>query len=83
MLYEECLLYGLSSFIISIPVSVLVTYGIYLSVRNQMDFGFILPWKAILIAVIAIFASVGAAMLYGGRKLAKEDLVEALRNENA
>lgn len=83
MLYEECLLYGFRSLIISIPVSVLVTYGIYLSIRNQMDFGFILPWKAILIAVIAIFASVGAAMLYGGRKLAKENLVEALRNENA
>lgn len=83
MLYEECLLYGFRSLIISIPVSVLVTYGIYLSVRNKLDFGFILPWKAILIAVIAIFASVGAAMLYGGRKLAKENLVEALRNENA
>ncbi|MEE8808309.1 MAG: FtsX-like permease family protein [Lactimicrobium sp.] len=83
MLYQECLLYGVRSLIISIPVSILVTYGIYRAVYNEMNIGFIISWKAILIACIAIFASVGAAMLYGGRKLARENLVEALRNENA
>ena len=47
-----------------------------------MNQGFCLPWYSILLAVFSVFAVVFATMLYARSRLRRDNLIEALRNEN-
>ena len=82
MLRFECVLYGCKSLLYGIPVSVLVTYGIYRVVANSMDTRFFIPGASILIAICSVFAVVFATMLYARGKLRKENLIDSIRRES-
>ena len=82
MLDYECILYGLKSLLLGLPVSALVTYFIYKAVDISMEIGYFLPWKAVLIAAFSVFAVVFATMMYSMSKLKKDDPVDTLKNEN-
>lgn len=47
-----------------------------------IDTDFYLPWGAVLIAVCSVFAVVFATMLYAMRKIKKDNVIDALKNEN-
>lgn len=82
ILNYECILYGVKSLAAGLPVSVLVTYFIYKAIMISMDIGFVLPWKAIIIASLSVFAVVFTTMLYSMNKLKKDNPIDALKNEN-
>ena len=82
MMNYECLLYGTRALLWGLPVSALVTYLIYRVVDSGFETAFRLPWAAIGIAVLSVFAVVFVTMLYAMRKLKRDNPIDALKNEN-
>lgn len=82
MMNFECVLYGSRALLYGLPVSVLITWFIYLVVSEGFTAGFYLPWRAIMIAVLSVFAVVFATMLYSMRKIKEDNPMDALKNEN-
>jgi putative ABC transport system permease protein len=82
MMNFECLLYGIRALLYGLPVSAGVTYLIHLAVSEGYSIGFHLPWMAIGIAVLSVFAVVFSTMLYSMSKIKKDNLIDALKNEN-
>lgn len=82
MMNLECLMYGLKSILYGLPLSIGVTYLIYLVIMRGMDVGFLLPGSNILIAICSVFLVVFVTMGYSMRKIRKQNTVDALKNEN-
>lgn len=82
MMNFECILYGVKSLLLGLPVSIAITYYIYRSINGAYEMSFILPWKAIGIAVFSVFSVVFATMMYSMRKIKKDNPIDALKNEN-
>lgn len=82
MLNYECIFYGLKALIYGLPVSVGVTYLIYQSIENGVDMAFYVPIQSILISVISVFFVVFISMMYSMQKIRKENILDALKNEN-
>lgn len=82
MMIYECLLYGSRSLLYGIPVSVFITYIIYLVVNEGYAADFRLPINSISIAALSVFAVVFASMMYAMHKIKKDNPIDALKNEN-
>ncbi len=82
MMNYECILYGTKALLLGLPVSGLVTYLIYKAVGEGYLTTFRLPWGAVGIAVLSVFAVVFATMLYAMQKVKQDNPIDALKNEN-
>lgn len=82
MMDFECLLYGAKALLWGLPAAGAVTYLIFRSVGIGYDTAFYLPWSAVAIAVGSVFLVVFATMMYGMRKIRRDNPIDALRNEN-
>ncbi|MCM1467519.1 MAG: ABC transporter permease [Alistipes sp.] len=82
MMNFECLLYGSKALFFGLPVSGAVTYLIYRVVLNGYETRFRLPWGAVGIAVLSVFAVVFSTMMYSMRKIQSDNLIDVLKNEN-
>lgn len=78
----ESIFFGLKSLLYSIPVSIAVSYLIYKNILGIVDMEFKLPIKPIIISVLAVFIIVFITMRYSARKIKKENILEAIREEN-
>ena len=55
----------------------------HLSMRNIVEIDMILiPWKSILMAIILVFIVITISMTYATRKIKKENILDAIREEN-
>ncbi|MFR1766731.1 MAG: FtsX-like permease family protein [Lachnospira sp.] len=75
-------MYGSKALVFGLPVSAGFTYLIYLAVYEGYETTYHLPWSAIAIAAVSVFAVVFATMLYSMRKIKKDNPIDALKNEN-
>lgn len=82
MIHYESIFYGIKALLYGLPASVLMMLFIYQTLTRQFNFGFMLPWTEIAVAVIAVFLIVSAAMLYSISKVKKENIIDALKQEN-
>ena len=83
MLRFESLFFGLKSLFYAIPVSLGVIFLMYLSMRGTVDLGTILiPWKSIFLAVILDFLVIAISMSYATKKVKKDNILDAIREEN-
>lgn len=82
MMNYESIFYGIKSLLYGLPISVIVMYLIYRSLMNSFDYGFALPWVNIVYVIIAVFLMVSSAMLYSSSKVKKENIIDALKQEN-
>lgn len=82
MMNFECLLYGSRAILYGLPVSVLITWFIYLVISEGFTTGFYLPWGAIGVAILSVFLVVFATMMYSMSKIKKDNPIDALKNEN-
>ncbi len=82
MMNYECIMYGTKSLIYGLPVSAGITFLIYKSMDIGIESNFFMPWKAVAIAVLSVFAVVFATMLYSMSKIKSDNLIETLKNEN-
>ena len=83
MILFESLFFGLKSLIYGIPVSFLCVLYIHdsmsgFSTRDHM----LIPWGAICFVVIGVFLIVLLAMRYSVHKIKKENILNAIRDEN-
>lgn len=84
MMIYECLLYGVRSIIFAAPVSIYLSYLIYEAYggSGEFAFNFFIPWYAIVISVVGVFAVVGASMAYSVSKIREDNLIDELKEEN-
>ena len=83
MMTFESILYGVKSLLFSLPVSLVMTYLVYLVASDSgYEMGFYVPWDKFIIAIASVFIIVALSMVYSIKKVNKENTVETLRNEN-
>lgn len=83
MLLFECILFGVKSLLYGIPVSLLVTVLLHLSMTDIVSFSnLMIPYGSILIAIIGVFIIVMISMWYATRKIKKDNILDAIREEN-
>lgn len=82
MIRLESILYGLKSLLIGIPLGLIGSYCIYNGIAKGLDFGYILPLKSIIIAIIFVFIIVSLTMKYSLNKINKQNIIETIREDN-
>ncbi|MEK4237007.1 ABC transporter permease [Paenibacillus sp. FSL H7-0714] len=82
MINYESIFYGIKSLLYGLPISIVVMYLIYRSMMSSFSYGFALPWMSILYVIVAVFIIVSSAMLYSSSKVKKENIIDALKQEN-
>lgn len=83
ILFFESIFFGLKSLLYALPVSMGVIYLLYQSFKRMTDFDMMLvPYGSILVAVIGVFIIIIISTLYATRKIRKENILEAIREEN-
>ncbi|MFF2912702.1 ABC transporter permease [Paenibacillus sp. NPDC057934] len=82
MMNYESIFYGGKSLLFGLPASFVVMYVIYGAFANRFSYGFTLPWISIVSVIVAVFVIVGAVMLYSSAKVKKENIIDALKQEN-
>lgn len=82
MVRLESLMYSCKALLIGIPIGLLISYGFYQSFANMVDFGYLVPWSAILISVLAVAILVWFIMRYSVRQVEKQNIIETIRSEN-
>ena len=82
MIRLESIFYGVKSLIIGIPIGILLSYGMYTVFKNSMEMEYVLPYKAIAVAVIFVAIVIGIIMKYSMSKINKQNIIETIRNDN-
>jgi len=82
MMNYESVIYGVKSLLFGLPVSLAVMILIYRSFANRFSYGFTVPWLGMLSVVVAVFVIVVSAIIFSSRKLKKENIIDALKQEN-
>lgn len=82
LLFLESLFFGLKSLIYGLPVSFFLNYLICNSISEVVNVGMIIPWTSLFVCVGGVFLIVLIAMYYSSYKVKKENILEALREEN-
>lgn len=82
MINYESIFYGIKALLYGLPISIAIMYLMYRALMNSFDYVFTLPWLSLLYVVVAVFLIVGIAMLYSSGKVKKENIIDALKQEN-
>lgn len=82
MLNFESLFYGLKSLIYGIPAGILASLGLFAAMRSGIGITYSFQWLYVVICIVAVFAIVFITMLYSSAKFKKENIIEALKEEN-
>ena len=82
MIRLESIFYGVKSLVIGIPIGILLSYGIYNIFKDNMGMEYVLPIKAIIIAIVFVAIVIGIIMKYSMNKINKQNIIETIRNDN-
>src|SRR5699024_6477280 len=82
MIRYESIFYGVKSLLYGLPISGLFMYFMHRALSDGIIFKFSLPWLHIGGVVIAVFLIVGLSMLYSSSKMKKENIIDALKQDN-
>ena len=82
MMNFECVFYGLKALLFGLPISLLISLLIRQSLNQGIVAAYELPWLSVGIAVLSVFLVVFVTMLYAMSKVRKENIIDALKNEN-
>ena len=82
MVRYESVFYGLKSLLYGLPVSLVLAYLLYRESGTMLDTPFTLPWVNYAVAIAMILAIVFATMLYSTARIKRENIVDALKQEN-
>ncbi|MBR0134374.1 ABC transporter permease [Candidatus Saccharibacteria bacterium] len=83
MIRLESILYTTRSLLIGLPVGFLMSYGVYkLFDEAAMEFGWLIPWGAVVISIVVVAALVAFIMHYSVRKIKKQNIIETIRKES-
>lgn len=84
MMRFECALYGARTMLWGLPLSGILSWLIYKGmVVGGGDIEFMFPWDSIGISMLGVFLVVFITTLYAIRKIKKENIIDALRDDMA
>ncbi len=86
MMRFECAFYGIRTLLYGIPAAALLSWAIHrtiASIEEMDDVAFSFPWAAMGISVLGVFGIVFITMMYAVSKIKKENIIDALRDDNA
>ncbi|ENJ9654495.1 FtsX-like permease family protein [Clostridium botulinum] len=84
MMNFECVFYGMRTLLFGIPISAICSWLIYkglISAERIDNFHFVFPWGSMAISVFSVLFIVFITMLYATRKIKKENIIDALRDD--
>ena len=82
MIRLESLFYGVKSLIIGIPLGLLAGLGIFKAFSINLATDFVVPYSAIAISIVFVFAVVWLIMRFSISKVQKQNIIETIRNDN-
>ena len=82
MINLETIFYSSKSLIFGIILSLIANHYINESIAEKFNFPYYIPFKEILIAMIAVFILVYLIMQYSVKKVNKQNIIETIRKEN-
>ena len=82
MIRYESIFYGIKSLLYGLPLSIATAILMYVINRSVMDYAFTLPVENYLIGVFMILIIVITTMLYATSKSRKDNIIEALKEDN-
>ncbi len=82
MIRLESIMYGSRSLLAGLPVGIAISVLFYYKLGSELHAGFIFPFKAVLISIIAVFIIVFITMHYSVAKIGKQNIIETIRREN-
>lgn len=82
IIYFESLLYGVLALMYGVPIAIGIDVIMNKTIWDVMELGMILPWKAVLVCVLGIFAVTFIASYIPMKKLNKESIIENIRQES-
>ena len=80
MICLESLFYGLKALLFGIPISILISFGMYICLQSS-NIPFTINIPLFLLVVAAVFLIVGASMFYAVSKLKHDSIVETLKED--
>lgn len=84
MMTFECVFYGMRTLLFGLPIAGIISWLIYkgfVTVERVDNFDFVFPWGSMAISMFSVLFVVFITMLYAIRKLKKEDIIDALRDD--
>lgn len=82
IIYFESLLYGVLALMYGVPIAIGIDVIMNKTIGNAVELGMILPWKAVLVCVLGIFAVTFIASYIPMKKLNKESIIENIRQDS-
>lgn len=82
MVRFESIFYGLKALLFGLPISVAISYLLYQTEQSILISAFTLPWESYGFAVLMLLIIVFTTMLYSTHKIKKENIIDALKDEN-
>lgn len=82
MIRYESIFYGLKALMYGLPVSIGLMYLMHIALSDGFVLTFRVPWIPMGIVIIAVFLIVSVSMLYASSKLKKQNIIDALKQEN-
>ena len=80
MIMLESGFYGLKAVAVGLPLSALVSFGMFIVLGNSVS-AFKINFTLYLAVVLVVFIIIGATMLYSVKKARKNNIIEALKEE--
>lgn len=82
MIRFESIFYGLKGLLYGLPISVAVAYLLFSLEQSVLQSSFTLPWTSYVFGIAMIMVIVLSTMLYSTAKIKKENILDALKEEN-
>jgi putative ABC transport system permease protein len=82
MIHYESIFYGIKALLYGLPLSIGTMLLMYKSFSGSFSYSFTLPWLQILYTIIAVFIIVGISMGHASSKVKKENIIDALKQDN-
>lgn len=82
MIRYESVFYGLKALLWGLPISFGIGLLLNWIASSSVDGAFVFPWRYYLTAVVLLFVIVASTMLYASAKVKRENIVDALTNED-
>ena len=82
MINLETIFYSVKALLYGIVLGIIASYAVYRAFSESLDYGFKIPFTAILISIIFVFVMVFIIMRFAISKINKQNVVETIRKEN-
>ncbi len=82
MIRFESIFYGLKALLFGLPISMAISYLLFRTQQSVLISGFTLPWQSYGFAVLMLLVIVFSTMLYSTHRIKKENIIDALKDEN-